>query len=185
MLTCESKRGVCILCYGRNLASGRMVGITGETDISQQQTAYNYSVNYDGNGNVTAFNDSAAGAWTVTNDALHRLLNMSGTFGGVASTAQETYDHFGNRKVETVTAGSDETQPSPYLHFSAGNNRADGGVYDNAGNPYSDGANNYLYDAENRICAVQQIGGGSQIGYLYDPNGARLGKGNLTSLPAT
>jgi DNA-directed RNA polymerase subunit beta' len=25
VLTCESKRGVCILCYGRNLASGRMV----------------------------------------------------------------------------------------------------------------------------------------------------------------
>ena len=25
MLTCESKRGVCILCYGRNLGSGRMV----------------------------------------------------------------------------------------------------------------------------------------------------------------
>jgi DNA-directed RNA polymerase subunit beta' len=25
VLTCESKRGVCILCYGRNLASGRLV----------------------------------------------------------------------------------------------------------------------------------------------------------------
>ncbi|TAH26555.1 MAG: DNA-directed RNA polymerase subunit beta' [Cytophagales bacterium] len=25
VLTCESKRGVCVLCYGRNLASGRMV----------------------------------------------------------------------------------------------------------------------------------------------------------------
>ncbi len=25
VLTCESKRGVCILCYGRNLATGRMV----------------------------------------------------------------------------------------------------------------------------------------------------------------
>src|SRR6202046_3013500 len=26
VLTCESKRGVCILCYGRNLGSGKMVG---------------------------------------------------------------------------------------------------------------------------------------------------------------
>jgi DNA-directed RNA polymerase subunit beta' len=26
-LTCESKRGVCSLCYGRNLASGKLVGI--------------------------------------------------------------------------------------------------------------------------------------------------------------
>jgi len=25
VLTCESKRGVCILCYGRNLGSGKMV----------------------------------------------------------------------------------------------------------------------------------------------------------------
>ena len=159
--------------------------LTGETDVnSQQQTVYNYSVNYDGNGNVTGYNDSAAGTWTVNNDAIHRLLNMSGTFGGVASTAHETYDHFGNRNVETVTAGSDQIQPSSYLHFTAGNNRADEGIYDNAGNPFSDGTNNYLYDAENRICAVQQIaagGGGSLIGYLYAPDGTRLGKANLTS----
>ncbi len=97
----------------------------------------------------------------------------------MAYTSQETYDHFGNRNVETVTAGSEQMQPSNYLHFSAGNNRADEGMYDNAGNPYSDGANNYLYDAENRICAVQQIAtgaGGSMIGYLYAPDGTRLGK---------
>ena len=25
MLTCESKKGVCAKCYGRNLANGRMV----------------------------------------------------------------------------------------------------------------------------------------------------------------
>ena len=25
VLTCESKRGVCVMCYGRNLASGRTV----------------------------------------------------------------------------------------------------------------------------------------------------------------
>src|ERR1700733_6509090 len=107
---------------------------------------------------------------------------MSGTVGGVAYTAQETYDHFGNRNVETVTAGSDQMQPSSFLHFTAGKNGADEGSYDDAGNPRTDGANNYLYDAENRICAVQQIadgGGGSVIGYLYAPDGIRLGKANL------
>jgi RHS repeat-associated protein len=73
-------------------------------------------------------------------------------------------------------------EPSIYLHFSAGNNRADEGNYDYAGNPSTDGANNYLYDAENRICAVQQIVAGGVIGYLYAPNGTRLGKNeNLTS----
>ena len=25
VLTCESKRGVCVMCYGRNLATGRLV----------------------------------------------------------------------------------------------------------------------------------------------------------------
>jgi RHS repeat-associated protein len=110
---------------------------------------------------------------------------MSGTFGGVAYTAQETYDHFGNRNVETVTAGSNQMQPSSYLNSTAGDNRADEGIYDNAGNPKFDEANNYLYDAENRICAVQQMAtgsGGSVIGYLYAPDGTRLGKNvNLTS----
>ena len=158
---------------------GRLIG---ETDTnSQQQTVYTYSVNYDGNGNVTGYNDSAAGTWTTTNDALHRLLGVSGTVAGVAYTVQETYDHFGNRNVETVTSGSNQMQPSSYLHFSAGNNRADEGIYDGAGNPISDGTNNYLYDAENRICAVQQSISGGLIGYLYAPDGTRLGKGNLTS----
>jgi RHS repeat-associated protein len=58
-------------------------------------------------------------------------------------------------------------------------------MYDNAGNLFSDGTNNYLYDAENRVCAVQQIatgGGGSVTGYLYAPDEARMGKNvNLTS----
>ncbi len=40
----------------------------------------------------------------------------------------------------------------------------------------------YLYDAENRICAVQQVStGGGRIGYLYDPNGVRFAKGTLSS----
>jgi hypothetical protein len=84
--------------------------------------------------------------------------------------------------VEVVTTGSNQMQPSNYLNFSAGNNRADGVIYDNDDNPYSDGTNNYLYDAENRICAVQQIVTGGVIGYLYGPNGTRLGKNvNLAS----
>jgi hypothetical protein len=38
---------------------------TGEIDTNgQQQIAYNYSVNYDGNGNVTGYNDSSAGSWS-------------------------------------------------------------------------------------------------------------------------
>jgi hypothetical protein len=148
---------------------------------SKGQAAYSLSVRYDGNSNVTGYNDSAAGSWSVTNDALHRLLKSTGTLKGVASTFQDTYDHFGNRNVETFQSGSNEMQPSPYLNFPTGNNRAANWTYDNAGNLMSDGTNNYLYDAENRLCAVQQIFSGSLIGYVYAANGPRLGKGNLTS----
>jgi RHS repeat-associated protein len=157
--------------------------ITGEVDTSSQsQNIYNYTVQHDGAGNVTSYNDSVAGTWTVTNDALHRLSSMAGTLGGVAATVQQTYDHFGNRNVETISSGGNQTQPSPYLNFTTGNNRAAGSSYDNAGNLLYDGLNNYLYDAENRLCAVQQVStGGDMIGYLYGAKGNRLGKGNLTS----
>src|SRR5207245_5732156 len=44
VLTCESRRGVCALCYGRNLASGRMVelgdavGVIGAQSIGEPGT---------------------------------------------------------------------------------------------------------------------------------------------------
>ena len=38
VLTCESKRGICILCYGRNLASGRMVEMGEATGVIAAQS---------------------------------------------------------------------------------------------------------------------------------------------------
>src|SRR5208283_3153780 len=44
VLTCESKRGVCVMCYGRNLASGRLVelgeavGVIGAQSIGEPGT---------------------------------------------------------------------------------------------------------------------------------------------------
>jgi DNA-directed RNA polymerase subunit beta' len=38
VLTCESKRGVCIACYGRNLASGRMVELGEATGVIAAQS---------------------------------------------------------------------------------------------------------------------------------------------------
>ena len=93
--------------------------------------------------------------------------------------------------METVTSGTNQMQPSFYLNFPAGNNRVDYGnpdctssnpSYDCAGNVLYDGTNNYLYDAEGRVCAVQQAAiGGGVIGYLYAPDGLRLGKAALSS----
>src|SRR5207253_11460495 len=39
VLTCESKRGVCIACYGRNLASGRMVELGEATGVIAAQSS--------------------------------------------------------------------------------------------------------------------------------------------------
>jgi RHS repeat-associated protein len=156
--------------------------ITGEIDNSSTgQSAYNYSVSYDGNSNVTGYNDSVEGSWTASYDAVHRLVKSTGTMNGVAATFQQTYDHFGNRNVEYLTYNGVQSQPTPYLNFTTGNNRAASSTYDNAGNLLSDGTNNYLYDAENRVCAVKQLTSGDLIGYVYAANGPRLGKGNLTS----
>src|SRR5207237_179148 len=38
VLTCETKRGVCIMCYGRNLASGRMVELGEATGVIAAQS---------------------------------------------------------------------------------------------------------------------------------------------------
>ncbi len=157
--------------------------ITGETDVnSQYWTSYDYSVSYDGNGNVTGFNDYVEGSWTVKNDALHRFTSSTGTlFGSVPASFQEIYDNFGNRNVEYFTYNGGQAEPSPYAHYTAGNNQADGQSY-NGGNLFTDGTNNYLYDGEGRLCAVQQAAtGGGLIGYLYAPDGYRLAKSNLTS----
>ena len=43
---------------------------------------------------------------------------------GVAATFQETYDHFGNRNVEYLTYNGVQSQPTPYLKLTTGNNPA-------------------------------------------------------------
>jgi RHS repeat-associated protein len=53
-------------------------------------------------------------------------------------------------------------------------------AYDAAGNVLNDGLNQYLYDGEGRICAMQPVSGGAITGYLYDADGTRVAKGTLT-----
>jgi RHS repeat-associated protein len=57
--------------------------------------------------------------------------------------------------------------------------------YDPAGDVTYDGANNYLYDGEGRLCAVQTGGnGGPATGYLYNAEGTRVVKGSMSSFSA-
>jgi RHS repeat-associated protein len=57
--------------------------------------------------------------------------------------------------------------------------------YDAAGDVTNDGVNQYLYDAEGRICAVSSPtvnGMTAMTGYLYDADGTRVAKGTIQNM---
>jgi RHS repeat-associated protein len=57
--------------------------------------------------------------------------------------------------------------------------------YDASGNTLYDGNNRYWYDGEGQLCAVQSLRwqGGTITQYIYDAEGARIGKGTLSAAP--
>ncbi|MDR3746085.1 MAG: RHS repeat-associated core domain-containing protein [Acidobacteriaceae bacterium] len=66
--------------------------------------------------------------------------------------------------------------------YNAQNHLSSGLVgYDAAGDIISDVSNQYVYDAEGRLCAVQNRLFGGWTGYLYDAAGNRVAKGTLSS----
>jgi len=72
---------------------------------------------------------------------------------------------------------------APTANYSANNrvNKPPSGLsitYDAAGDVTNDGYNTYLYDAEGRVCAVN--GPQGKVGYLYDGDGHRVGKGSIS-----
>jgi RHS repeat-associated protein len=85
----------------------------------------------------------------------------------------QSYDRYGNRLSQTVTAGSG---PSTSLSFST-HNQPSGYTYDASGNltvePLSP-PNDMTYDGENRMTAFS--GGGGAASYSYDGNGLRVVK---------
>lgn len=53
--------------------------------------------------------------------------------------------------------------------------------YDGAGNITDDGSSKYLYDGDNRLCAVYRYLGGAIVQYIYDADGTHVAKGTITS----
>ncbi len=94
-------------------------------------------------------------------DEFDRLQSSVGTDGTTQSFTW-TYDRYGNRWQQTVTAGSG---PQPQFQFDPNTNRIVGYGYDAAGNVISDGAHSYSYDAEGNLTAVD---GGQTASYSYD-----------------
>jgi RHS repeat-associated protein len=140
-------------------------------------TDSNSNSGYAANGNVVAYTDSINGQWTLGYDSVNRLAS--------ATTAGQnicwTYDSFGNRTAQTVSSTPCGSSVSTVQYP---NNQNPNLGYDASGDVWNDGTNQYLYDAEGRICAVQfpVIAGGppAMMHYLYDAEGRRVAKGTIT-----
>jgi hypothetical protein len=142
---------------------------------------YNYSVSYDAVGNVSSYNDLVNGAWSnIGYDSLNRLTGATAPVSGTTQYFCWSYDSFGNRLAQ-VEQSTPCSAPPAAAAYNANNQvtwvqntSPTGFVYDAAGNVQQDNINNYLYDAEGRICAVQNRTVGSMTGYIYDADGNRV-----------
>jgi RHS repeat-associated protein len=71
------------------------------------------------------------------------------------------------------------------LTWTTVNSAVNGFIYDAVGDVTNDNTNMYLYDAEGRICAVQNTavpGNTIMVGYIYDGEGRRVAKGTITTI---
>jgi RHS repeat-associated protein len=131
--------------------------------------AYDYGTGNNGQIQSVTDNVDTTKTTTYTYDAWVRLKTAQNGQWGLSWT----YDRYGNRKAQTVTAG---TGPSNAVTPSPSTNRLTdpGYTYDAAGNMTSDGLNTLAYDAENRV--VSSATGGVTSTYSYDGNGLRVQK---------
>jgi RHS repeat-associated protein len=152
------------------------------------------------------------GTWSFGYDPLNRLTSAT-TTKSISNGNYDycwTYDQYGNRtgqfgSNEAFVVGSPTCQPAPTpgtlttntATYNASNQMTQTNApgttvqpsYDPTGDITNDGSNQYVYDAEGRVCAVYQIpiGGVTNgwTGYVYDAAGNRVGKGNITNWNGT
>ncbi len=171
---------------------------------------YSYAAIYDPVGNVQRYTDSVNGTWSFNYDSLNRLATATGIQSDNSYPNYcWSYDSFGNRTMQmssssafpTGAGGASACQATGtvgltfWAQYSGTVNGIDnnqmsatsqyagqGNSYDAAGNVLSDNRNQYLYDAEGRICAVASTpvaGTTIMTGYIYNAEGARVAKGSI------
>ena len=162
-------------------------------------TAYSYTITptggtsgYAANGNILSYTDTVNGGWTMNSsgyDGLNRLVGATYTPVG-SSTSQYwcwAYDSFGNRLSEATSSSSfggtcptNGTGVSGHQYSTSNQISGDSLIqYDSGGNTISDHSNQYLYDGDGRVCAVNN--GLIMTQYIYDADGIRVAKGLITS----
>jgi len=171
---------------------------------------------YAPNSNILAYTDSVNGTWGLSYDSLNRLVASTQTPAGSTAVQYGcwSYDSFGNMQQEFVSPQGFASQPgqpcvqtpgavvveTEMNYANATNQITSGGwknsfgtfnppgspTYDASGNMTNDLQNQYLYDPDGNVCAIQQPSAfgiaGPKIGYLYDADGNRVAKGTLTSM---
>jgi RHS repeat-associated protein len=113
-----------------------------------------------------------------TFDALHRLSTAvtNGSTNYPKWGLSWTYDRYGNRTAQTVTAGS-AFSGSPTVDPNTNRISALGTAnffYDLSGNLTQDDLYKYVYDAESRLVQLQQLSGTVIATYSLDGNGLRV-----------
>lgn len=137
-------------------------------------TLYQYKVtSFESNGNITGIEDSVNGVWGYGYDNLNRLTSGTPTSGPFQTQPMTwSYDPFGNRTTEGKSG-----IPSYTANFNNDNQVIEYG-YDASGNVSDDGAFQYLYDVEGRLCALRNKLTGFNTRYIYDAEGNRVAKGS-------
>jgi RHS repeat-associated protein len=123
---------------------------------------YAWSLGYEPNSNVGYAFDSVNGNYAYLYDNLNRLVAAGSSTTGL----QWSYDSFGNRTSQVVTAGAGTTS---YETFNA-NNQPNDVAFDAAGNALGTGVVPLQYDAESRLINA------NGIRYIYDADGQRVAK---------
>lgn len=102
-------------------------------------------------------------------DSLNRLTSTT-VNSGTQQNFTYSYDRYGNRWQQTLTAG---TGPSPSVTFSKTINHiiSSGYFYDAPGNLTADGIHTYAYDAEGNLT---QVDGGATVKYTYNALNQRV-----------
>jgi RHS repeat-associated protein len=185
-------------------SSGTLAGGAAQ-GTDKGQIVYKYNAVFDGASNLTSDTDQVMGTWGYKYDTLNRLMSATDNETGNPNTNYcWGYDAFGNRTIQAGSSaafqvGSPSCTPAGtasysgnWAHYSTANNnqlaetsQALAGVsYDASGDVVNDGVNQYLYDAEGRICAVQSTsiyGDTTLTGYIYNGEGERISKGSITT----
>jgi len=129
------------------------------------------------NGQIQCITDSVDSGRTVSYsyDALYRL--SSALTNGSANYPQWglswSYDRYGNRTAQTVTAGSAYSN-SVAVNTSTNQIVGPPYAYDASGNMTNDGSNSLVYNAENRLLSATN--GSSSGSYTYDAKNLRVKK---------